>query len=230
MRKFILGLDLAQAVDFTALVVVEIIGTDPSQWTYRVIRTERWEKHTPYPIIAEAIKARMEKEPLAPYKTGLWVSADGTHSADVWEYPSVLVVDAGGPGRPVIDSLRRHKLLPVPVATHGGEKSKRADDGRGWSASQTHMVQTLTGVRDEHRLQVHRGVTEAATLMEEMQAYISKQNAATGHVSFGNDARVSAHDDIFVSVMLAVWYGEFVKEWSGQRRRTVPLVERITLV
>lgn len=196
---------------------------------YRVIRIDRFEQRTPYPVLADEVKKRVERPPLAAHKTGMWVSADGTRDGDTWEYPSVLVMDADGVGTPIRDFLREQGLHPQSVVIHDEDIKPGWKDG-AWHASRKEMGQTLKVLIDTGRLKVHRDVKDADIWLTELQGFAQKQAAATGPGSFGNDAGVSPHDDVLMAVNIACWFGEYSGWWPGPRRHNRAIVERITLV
>jgi hypothetical protein len=106
--SYLLGLDLGQAQDYTALVIVERQG-DRNDARYDVRHIERYPLGTPYPVIVEKV-SRMYGHPSLD---------DGRVS---------LVVDATGCGRPVVDLLKM--CSPLAVSIHGGDKVHR--DGRNY--------------------------------------------------------------------------------------------------
>ena len=88
MYSFFLGLDLSQAQDYTALVVVERkefrYKAKPDE--YHIRHLERPKLGTPYPAIVEKVQDLMQSNKLL-------------NQAE-------LVVDAPGVGRPVVDLIR----------------------------------------------------------------------------------------------------------------------------
>ena len=89
---YVVGADLGQAQDYTALAAVELVedGIHPRH-------LERLALGTPYPAVATRIAALVQS-----------LTGD-------------LVVDATGVGRPVIDILRDNGLNPVAVSITGGQ-------------------------------------------------------------------------------------------------------------
>ena len=94
---FILGVDLGQAQDFTALAVIE--AADPLLLRH----IERLPLGTPYTAVVARIQALL-----------------GAISGQV-------VIDATGVGRPVLDSLRTAGINPVAVSITAGRKSRFED-------------------------------------------------------------------------------------------------------
>src|SRR5215475_1218985 len=108
---FILGCDLGQVNDPTALVILACEWpTSPEELPcYQVRHIERmlgW----PYPRVVQQVASRIQQLP---------------RPCQHW-----LVADATGVGRPVIDMFTQAKLDPVAVTIHGGEQVQQ--DGRAY--------------------------------------------------------------------------------------------------
>jgi hypothetical protein len=101
--RYAIGLDLAQAHDFTALAIVE---RTPAGLAVPVLSRTRGRT---YPEIVATVARLVTEAPFAGNAR--------------------LVVDATGVGRPVLDMLRASGLDPVAVTMHGGARvtgSRRA--------------------------------------------------------------------------------------------------------
>ena len=97
---YIIGLDLGQAQDFSAVVMVEQVLTPPAQPLYEVRWLYRWPLGTAYPVIIRTLAATLSRPPLV-----------GRH---------VLLADYTGVGRPVVDQLRQQGLECQAISLHGG--------------------------------------------------------------------------------------------------------------
>ncbi|HAA80524.1 MAG TPA: hypothetical protein DCE09_02675, partial [Thermoanaerobacter sp.] len=109
---FIIGLDLGQAQDYTAIVVVEKkeYMYEPKPAEYHVRHIERPPLGTPYPDIVERVKTIFTSPQLKGKTT--------------------LVVDKTGVGSPVVDMLKRAGLNPlVAITITGGNTVNKDDDG-----------------------------------------------------------------------------------------------------
>ena len=211
-REIIIGVDLGQAHDFTAITVIErgqrptgrhkkVTNADGSvrypqeyESTYHVRHLERLPRGTPYPQQVERVTRLIEQ---TRRTTGL---------------EPRLVVDQTGVGRPVVDMLRAagHKWLEA-VSIHGGDESTR--DGHDYRVPKRELVAVMQVMLQTNRLQVVRTLPEADVLTRELLAFkvtISK----SGHDSYGNDWRENEHDDLVLSVALATWLGESVRKVS----------------
>ena len=212
VREIIIGVDLGQAHDFTAIAVIErgqrptgrhkkVTNADGSvrypqeyESTYRVRHLERLPRGTPYPQQVERVTRLVEQ---TRRTTGL---------------EPRLVVDQTGVGRPVVDMLRAagHKWLAA-VSIHGGDEATR--DGHDHKVPKRELVSVMQVLLQTRRLQVVRTLPDADVLTSELLAFrvtISK----AGHDSYGNDWRENPHDDIVLAVALAVWLGESRRQAS----------------
>jgi hypothetical protein len=212
------GLDLGQSKDFTALSILkrtrlvpppgprveqvegpygrQTVVYDgrprPAQPRHRARYVldflERYDLGTPYPVINDRIVALYGKQPLAG---------------------SRLVVDYTGAGMPVVDWLRRSKPRCVicPVLITAGSKVTYDKATGSWHVAKKELVSALQVVLQGRRLDVAGGLRHAPVLLKELEAFKVKMNAATGNEQF-EAWRERDHDDMVLSVALAVWMGE----------------------
>ena len=220
---YIIGLDLGQASDFTALSVLEreVRATgrkDPFRGEafddhYTVIHLERPPLKESYPAIVRQVVATV------------------THPK-ILEQGSELVVDATGVGRPVVDMLREAECAPIPVTITGGQQVNIGEDGF-WRVPKRILVSAMAIALQTGRLHVRSKLPLAAILTREMLAFKVKVNA---HANESYEAwREGDHDDLVLSVALAVWWGERNAQggWRGagedaaERRRKAHMAKGI---
>jgi hypothetical protein len=152
--KFFVGLDLGQAQDFTALSVLQVVGTE-----YHIRHLQRFRIGTPYPEV---------------------VTETGKMMATLQD--SVLVVDNTGVGRPVVDLFRQAHLNPVPVSITGGDKAN-FEDGI-WRVPKRDLVGALAVAFQSGTLKIAPDLPEAKTLIEELLNFKVKINLKTAHDSY----------------------------------------------
>lgn len=188
--KTIIGVDLGQTNDYTAIVVLEQDLPDQKDATkgeklpdaLRVVHLER-HRHKPYTEIAEhvialtrALKARGSTE---------------------------LVVDGAGVGRPVVDMLKA--VMPFRVVVHGGQ-NVTSENGQHNVPKKDLIgalhVAYLTGV-----LRVAEGLELGPLLAEEVLNFKAKITT-TGHTQFAADWRENDHDDLAFALGMAVWWAQ----------------------
>lgn len=198
---FIVGIDLGQAFDYTAVCVLQqdsVLEDGPRGRSvtrrYQARHLERFTLGTSYPAQAErigAIVARIRE--LAGLRSGSPLLR--------------LVVDQTGVGRPVVDMLRKAGHDPLAVSIHGGDLTTR--DGREWRVPKRELVSVLQVLLQSKRLQVANELEHAETLVKEMLAF-KVEISKTGHDTYGNDWRENDHDDLVLAAALAAWAGERV--------------------
>ncbi len=198
-RDFIFGVDLGQARDYTAIVVLERIEeltgeAAKGRWIkavrYEIRHLERPSLGTPYPAIIGRLKELIARLP---------------------DYERLkIVVDRTGVGRPVVDLMRKEKLSVIPVTITAGGSVTGSVYG-GYNVPKRELVSNLAILHQTDRLKISNALPGAAQLVEELQNFKIKVTLA------GNDTyeawRESDHDDLVLAAAMAAWFGE-KKLWS----------------
>lgn len=190
--RHIVGLDLGERVDYTALVAVERrqrarnpITDEQEPASYAVERMRRW-RDVPATTIRDELVGRLP--------------AWGMTSADA------LVIDWTGAGVPVL-AMYREARLPVTLAgiyITSGAGSTRVDGG--FHVAKRDLVAALMVVLEQRRLEIPDDLPEARVLKAELGNFRVKTTRA-GNETF-SAWRESDHDDLVLAAGLAVWYGE----------------------
>ncbi|MDR7029821.1 hypothetical protein [Rhizobium rosettiformans] len=176
--KFVVGLDLGQAADFTALAV---LGKSEDGLAVRHLDRVRGR---PYTDVVRSVASLMTSAPLAGQ--------------------SLLVVDGTGVGRAVLDLLRSADLRPIAVTIHGGARvtgSRRAP-----RVPKADLVNGLLLAFQSGTVKIARDLPHAATLAAEL-ADMRRKVSVAGHASYGV-WREGAHDDLVLALAIAVWQAE----------------------
>ena len=211
---FIMGLDLGQAQDPTALAIVEAHGTEQSVelpverysqmlgawgWTterqafeglpayYDVRHLERLPLGTSYPAVAEGVRRLL--------------GAVGQ--------PCVLAVDGSGLGRPVVDLLWQLGLSPLSVVITGGNEAGELEDGT-LTVPKADLVAVIAVGLQTGRLRIAPGLDMAEALAQELQTF-EVRVTASAHAVYG--ARTGAHDDLVLALAIACWAANY---WYGR--------------
>ena len=206
-NMFVIGLDLGQINDYTALIILDrsqeiVTETVPvpdfhdraiiRQWTDRQVikdafydcrHIERLRLGTSYPDIVDHVKRLVESEQI-----------NGRY---------LLVVDQTGVGRPVFDLVTKAGLEAVGVTITGG-------DAVTWSRREARvakrlLVSTLHATIQTGRLKFAEGMENVDILQKEMLTFDYKMTESA-NIVYG--AREGAHDDLVLSLALALWMGE----------------------
>lgn len=218
-RDFRLGVDLGQANDYTALVLLEwvsvthIIGVnrpelgerghnDPETWTLAKETADEWHVRfverlrANYVDVTTRIQKALSSEALKGSETS-------------------VIVDATGVGRPVIDMMRADGLDPVPVIITSGNSETR--EGRFWHVPKRDLVGTITALLGKGQLQIAGEVPFREILVSELANFRVKLNEDTGHETYGA-WREREHDDLVLATALACWGGLKQKKKSERFR------------
>lgn len=197
MSNFTLGLDLGQARDFSAAVIVERCvrwegplaeevfadeaGRLADVWLVRHI--QRWELGTPYPAVVDQV-GRLLEQPVLRRCTAFHF-------------------DATGVGRAVADmfkdAYRRGRcgdFWPKPVTITSGESSS------GLRVTKGDLVGGLQVALQEGRLRIAAGMPGAEKLRQELLDFRVKISQS-GSDSY-EAVTESAHDDLVVALALAL--------------------------
>jgi len=202
MSRFLVGLDLGQAQDYTAIMIAERLnmptgevskydGSDRTVAHYHVRHLERFRLGTPYPAIVERVGWTLEQEPL--------------------KRDSTLVVDGTGVGKAVVDMLMERRLAPQSITITGGDSVTH--EGNGYRVPKRDLVATMQVLLQTERIKVAEELPEASLLVQELLSFQVKITTA------GNDTygvwREGQHDDLVLAIAVALWFGELVGEGFG---------------
>lgn len=185
---YIVGLDLGQAQDPTALAVIERSRASDGA-SYAVRHLKRWPLRTAYTEIVEEVTTLLRRPPLR-------------------DTVAALVVDATGVGAAVVDlfkavSLGGDGLVPVTI-TAGADAQK--DEQGGWRVPKRDLVGVVQVLLQNQRLRIAAALPEAETLLRELEGFRVRISAA-GRDTYGA-WRDGTHDDLVLAVALACWYAE----------------------
>jgi hypothetical protein len=184
---FVVGLDLGQARDFTALVVNERATTKAGAVHHNLVHLHRFALGTLYPDVVDGVAKLLAQLPPRP------------------EPPS-LAVDATGVGRPVVDLLRDRHLAPVAVTITGGDTPSRPGLDE-WRLPKRLLASILQVALQTGRVRIAAAMPLTPVLTAELESFRVKINVGTGNESF-EAWRERDHDDLVLATAVAVWYAE----------------------
>jgi len=201
-KTLLIGLDLGQAKDFSALAIIERSSTVTTTGIPNVvadctntkdkidgldcIHLHRWQLRTSYPaIVADVVEMINGLDP------------------ERIKCKPVLAIDATGVGAPVVDLFKREKikaqLVPIQIVA-GANVSKENGMTRVPKRDLVSVVQV--GLQNR-TLKIASGLHLAETLSRELQNFTVKITDAANDV-YGA-WREGTHDDLVLAVALAVW-------------------------
>lgn len=189
---YILGLDLGQAADYTAVTVVQLVAPLPEP-AFDIVHVERLTIGTTYPEVVAHVQ-RLLQSPELVRRTR-------------------LAVDATGVGRPVVDALRVAGLAPVAITITGGD-TVTTESRTAYRVPKRDLVGGLQVLLQAGRLKIARALPFASALVDELLRFRVKIDPVTAHDSYGV-WREGKHDDLVLALAVAVWEG-------SQNRRPRP--------
>lgn len=223
--RHIVGLDLGQVFDYSALVSLRREQELPDPPQAEVV--------TALASLATGSNGTATKEGVRVVKTGpsryycniaerfergisYTVLADNI--ARLFQDPKfagqTLVVDGTGVGRPVVDLIRKARpncrLIPVTITGGGAMTALGAvnvDPWGYWHVPKKELVGSVQALLGTSRLEVAPALTHAAVLTQELKSFSWKISAASAHVTL-EAWRDRDHDDLVLALALAAWAGE----------------------
>lgn len=183
--RYILGLDLGQRADYSALCLLETFG-EAQEAVSHCRYLKRWKLNTSYPVIAEDVRQLCQRDPLMNNKPTLCVDSTGV---------GIGVLDIFKYLQPAINC----KLVPIQI--HGGFEV--VQNGLGFSVPKRELVSAVQAALQTTRLIVSSKLAEAGVLVTELQNFRA-EITETGRDTF--EARSGTHDDLTLSIAMAVWF------------------------
>jgi hypothetical protein len=215
-RTFVIGVDLGQSQDFTALVVLERFlqplreadtrGNQRTELRHEVRYLERPALGTPYPVIVERVTTLMRSPALNQWKKKRLPNGD---RESVLVTPDV-VVDRTGVGAPIVDLLTAAKLSPIAVTITGGNEQTQPAH-RHFHVPKRDLVSTLLVAFQNRKLLIAKGLPLTEVLAAELRNFRAKINIVSGHDSY-ESWRENQHDDLLLASAIAFW-------WSHEQHR-----------
>jgi hypothetical protein len=187
--KYVLGADLGQSMDPTALCVLQHThsfrewergGRDQFEDRFDVRHLQRLPLGLSYPAVVQEVARLLARPPLVGN--------------------CELVVDASGVGRPVSDLFDVAGLQPTRVTITAGIEQSWTDGG--WHVSKTTLISTLDARLHTGELKFAQEMTEAGAMAEELQNF-RRHVSASGRFQY--EARATKHDDLVLAVAIALW-------------------------
>ncbi len=219
----VIGLDLGQQADYTAVTVVERVerlnpefdgveaqmsqerrkrGVRSFDYTvpkmlpplFNVTYLKRFQLGTSYPEIVSRVKRLID-------------------SARMQDQPLSLALDATGVGTPVYDMFKKEiggtRIHPVMI--HGGDNEIF---NKGFHrVPKRELVSRAVKLLQRRELNVAPSLEFAQVLIEELRAFKLKININTGHDSY-EAWRDRDHDDLVLALCIGLWAAE--TRGSGQ--------------
>lgn len=221
MPTYTLGLDLGQKRDYSALVVSEnlrcwIAGprdhletfepkTGHAEEAYHVVHAQRWDRGTPYEVVAGDVATLTCTPQLRGQRTLLLfdrTGVGGVVAEFLWGLYTRGEMDLG--------------CHPVGITFTAGFSNRGGGVGTcDPVAHKGDVIARMASLLNTGRLVLPPGLPAGDLLEKELRAYQIKQRH-TGYV-FTEAAKESDHDDLVTALALSVW----CPNWMGEPRYLV---------
>jgi len=201
----IVGIDLAQSRDWTAIVVAEVLtgaDADANRYAIRAIRREQPRRYQDtVAMVAESLPALRE---------GVHVLQSNQHTYDYVRPNVTVVLDRTGVGRAVGDMFSEARLdcrLELVTIT-SGHQVNRDDDG-GWLVPKKDLTAAVAVALQNGRIEWPARHPLDPILRAELKNFRHRYSATGRELSgAGDDWREGNHDDLVLAVALSLWWGE----------------------
>jgi hypothetical protein len=202
--NWVIGVDLGQASDPTAIAVLEHVRgvLDPNSAYERHTNTGRLPQK-----LAERINARhLQRLPLGlSYPVQVQAVKDliarPPLSGDGKTRPAKLIIDATGVGRAVSDLFTEAGLAHERVLITAGSEVTYSKGS--WHVSKAHLISCVDAMLHTGELRIAAALTEAGAIKQELKDFRRKLSDA-GRATYA--ARTGAHDDLVLAVAIAAWW------------------------
>lgn len=219
MRQFIISVDPADAIDFTAISVTEVISRRAA-WLHVLDHPD--EKP---PLIETTIEGDFPKQggsilrgdEVHLLRVGHMERFNGLGYQEIIRRVSALrhrpefngcrvetIIDATGVGRPILEMFKRAALNPVGIVITSGMEARYDQPSRTWMTPKKLLIQSVDAAMHRGILQIQGDLEEAGNLQYELNDFRYRISEDTGYETWG--ARVGSHDDMVLSVALASWF------------------------
>lgn len=200
----VLGVDLGQANDYTALALFEMTPHSLDEYVDKV--DKNGELYREKKLELQMNLRYLQRPNLMTDYVKITEIVEGIYRSA----PSItdIVVDATGVGRPIVDMLLKRGVKVIPVTITGG-----LDEGTndlGFTVPKRGIVSNLARYIHEDRIRVARGLPLWEVLRQELLTF-KAQRLGTA-VKFEADWRSTEHDDLVLAAALAIWWGDRTKD------------------
>jgi hypothetical protein len=160
---------------------------------------ERFDLGTRYPTVVKRVGELLSSEPLRSRRT-------------------ILLADATGVGRAVVDSFRQADISLAAVTIHGGSNVSR--EPGGYRVPKRDLVSAAQVLLQSGRLRVAADLPEAETLRRELLNFRVKIDPKTAHDSYEH-WREGDHDDLVLATALPCWFRQHLNRLLDKRNEAM---------
>jgi hypothetical protein len=215
---YIVGLDLGQTSDYTAISVIRRTESGQTEAHGRALpmfdcqHLMRFERFTPYPEMVAAVTEMMSRRELHRAAEIAYVEERGRFEVEEYQTPK-LIVDATGVGRPVVEMFIDAKPdcdLRAMTITGGHNVTEGRWHGTGIRSYHTPKRELVGAVQaglSSGRLKFVPSLPLAETLRKELLNFRIRMTLAGSEQFEAGPLRENPHDDLVLATAMAVWAG-----------------------
>ena len=200
-EAFIVAADLGQSTDPTAICVLHHTITPLETWT--VVKHPNGGGSTKQDVCERFDVRHIERVPLGTSYVDITAIVAAIKNRPPLRYDADLLIDETGVGRAVGDIFDDAGLKPIRVTITAGANDATQESSRRWHVPKMVLISALDARLHTGELRFAAELQEAGTMAEELKDFRRKVSAAGRHQY---EARVGRHDDLVLSVALAVWW------------------------
>jgi hypothetical protein len=208
--RWIVGADLGQSTDPTAICVLH----------HRVVPVEKWTPNAKAETWKQDRTEHFDVRHLERLPLGLSYPVQVARVAALLQRPPLnagctLIVDETGVGRAVADIFEAAGLRPLRVTITAGLETTQ-HGGNSWHVAKTALISGLDARLHTGELKIAAALSDAGALLDELKDFQRKVSYA-GRATYA--ARTGAHDDLVLAVAIALWWAT-----SGTQSGSEPLL------
>jgi hypothetical protein len=216
MSEFYFGEDLGQSADYTAYCLLRRV--DPN------MNMRSAENQARHDILVQS--GQIEETPRVPIEwhiealdrfelgTSYTLIAKETAKLLKTENDMQLVIDYGGPGRPMYNlyaSDLRVYPPPVSIGITGGDEVTETETG--FNVPSRDLFSLMRLMLETHRLKGNPTLKFWEVLLHELNSF-KRRFTPKGQDTYGNDPREAPHDDLAFSLGITLWLADH-NEYNG---------------
>ncbi|MGB7041873.1 MAG: hypothetical protein WBD83_20095, partial [Xanthobacteraceae bacterium] len=194
--KWIVGVDLGQSIDPTAICALH----------HRVVPLDKWTPNDRRQSWRQERETHLDVRYLLRLPLGMAYPGQVQEVALLKSRPPLnaaeLVIDETGVGRAVGDLFDLAGLSPNRITITAGLEATQ-HGAKGWHVPKEMLISNLEARLHTGELRIAAGLAEANALADELKDFKRKVSEA-GRVSF--NARSGTHDDLVLAVAIAAWF------------------------
>ncbi|MEP0324567.1 hypothetical protein [Bauldia litoralis] len=197
--RWIVGVDLGQSTDPTAICALH----------HRVVPLDNW-KPKGGGVWRQAATHHFDVRHLERLSLGTSYPAQVQHVVNLMGRPplnagATLVIDETGVGRPVGDLMDDARLKPTRVTITAGLETTQ-HGARTFHVPKGVLISGLDARLHTGELRIAAALSDAGALADELKDF-QRSVSAAGRATYA--ARTGAHDDLVLSVAIALWWATY---------------------